>query len=364
MKIISVVGARPQFIKLAPLSKQLSKNHNEIIIHTGQHYDARLSKVFFDLLNIPKPHYNLNIGSNTHGAQTGRMLEQIEKLLQRQKPKLVIVFGDTNSTLAGALAATKLHIPVAHIESGMRSFNKKMPEERNRILTDHISDLHFCSTKQSAQWLKDEGIVKNVFVVGDIMIDALANHVKRAEMQSTILKKLKLKPKQYALATIHRAENTDDGERLESILNGLKHSKKDILLPLHPRTKKFIKKHRLTHLLASKNIKHIPPVNYYDMLSLEQHARLIITDSGGMQKEAYFFKVPCVTLRDETEWVETIAHGWNTLVGANSKKIIQKIRSTHKPKKYTSIYGHGTAAKKIVTLIDQWQKKNESRNAR
>lgn len=355
--ICSVVGARPQFVKLAPLSKLLQQQYNEIIVHTGQHYDKRLSKVFFDTLNIPKPNYNLNVRSGTHGAQTGTMLTGLEKLFTKLKPELVLVFGDTNSTLAGALAAAKMHIPVAHIESGMRSFNKKMPEERNRVITDHISDILFCSTEQSKNWLAQENITSNVHIVGDLMIDALIEHEKNAKTNSNILQSIKLKPKSYILSTIHRAENTDSKIRLENILAALKQSNKQIILPLHPRTKKMITKHRLSKYLNSKNISVLNPVSYLDMLQLEMNAAKIATDSGGIQKEAYFFKIPCITLRDETEWLETVKEKWNVVVGDDRKKIVRAIRTSTIPHKHTKRYGNGKAAKNIVSRLNTFLSK-------
>ncbi|MFA5134745.1 MAG: UDP-N-acetylglucosamine 2-epimerase (non-hydrolyzing) [Patescibacteria group bacterium] len=355
--ICSVVGARPQFIKLAPLSKQLQQSYNEVIIHTGQHYDKELSKIFFDTLNIPKPDYNLNVRSGTHGAQTGIMLAGLEKLFTKLKPKLVLVFGDTNSTLAGALAAAKMHIPVAHVESGMRSFNKKMPEERNRIITDHISDILFCSTQQSKRWLEQENITRNVHVVGDLMIDALMDHAKIAMADSHVIHDLNIKPKSYYLSTIHRAENTDSKFRLENILAALAKSNKRVILPLHPRTKKMIKKHGLSSYLHSKQLLVIPPVSYLDMLQLEMNALKIATDSGGIQKEAYFFKVPCVTLRDETEWLETVKGGWNVVTGVEKKKILNALRKSSTPRKHTASYGSGNAAKKIVVWLNAFLSK-------
>ncbi|MFA5029977.1 MAG: UDP-N-acetylglucosamine 2-epimerase (non-hydrolyzing) [Patescibacteria group bacterium] len=354
MKIVSVVGARPQFIKLAPLSKQLKKKYNEIIIHTGQHYDIEMSQNFFDTLQIPKPNINLNIGSATHGEQTARMLEALEKNFIKIRPSLVIVYGDTNTTMAGALAAAKLHIPIAHIESGMRSFNKHMPEEINRIVTDHVSDLLFCSTQQPVQWLMKENITENVFMVGDLMIDALRNNVKIASKKSKILNKFSLQPKTFNLATIHRAENTDDKKRLKKILTAIIRSNYPTIFPIHPRTRKMIHLYGLQKLLTSKTIIPTEPIGYFDMLVLEKNAHLILTDSGGVQKEAFFFKTPCITMRDETEWVETTKQKWNILSGANEKIITRLLHTFPKPKSYHPVYGDGKTASKILEIINNW----------
>ncbi len=330
MKIVSIVGARPQFIKLAPLSVELRKlGIEEIILHTGQHYDDNMNEIFFKELEIPEPNYNLGVGSGSHGEQTGRMLIEIEKILIKEKPDLVIVYGDTNSTLAGALAAKKLHMFLAHVEAGLRSFNKKMPEEINRIVADHLSDILFCPTETAVENLRKEGILKGVYLVGDIMFDALEHFVKISQRKSRILEILNLKPKDYYLLTIHRAENTDNIERLKSILSALGESRKNIIFPIHPRTKNRIKELGLENYLSS-NIKTIEPVGYLDMLELERNAYAILTDSGGVQKEAFWLKVPCITLRDETEWIETVRYGWNTLVGADKNKILEALDNIKK----------------------------------
>jgi len=327
MKILTVVGARPQFIKLAPLSKILRENGiNEIIVHTGQHYDENMNDLFFKELEIPKPDYNLGIGSGNHGEQTGRMLIEIEKIILKENPDLVIVYGDTNSTLAGALTASKLHIKLAHVEAGLRSFNKIMPEEINRVLTDHVSDILFCPTQTAVENLKNEGITKGVYLVGDVMFDALMHFSKISEIKSNILESLNIKPKEYYLATIHRAENTDDYERLKNILTAFSKMDEIVVFPIHPRTKKMINYHRLDDLIRKDNIKVIDPVGYLDMLKLEKNAKAILTDSGGVQKEAFWLKVPCITLRDETEWIETVNLGWNRLVCSNVEKILEAVR--------------------------------------
>ncbi len=332
MKIISVVGARPQFIKLAALSKELRKKHREIILHTGQHYDKELSEVFFSDLSIPRPDYNLDIGSAEHGKQTGRMLEAIEKILLSEKPKLVIVYGDTNSTLAGALAAAKQNVPVAHVEAGLRSYKKSMPEEINRVLTDHISSFLFCPTPTSVKNLKKERITKGVHLVGDVMYDSLRDHIEVAENKSKIIKKLSLQKKDYYLVTIHRAENTDIKENLQKVIQIIANLDKKVVFPIHPRTRKKLAGFSLwNRLLSLSNLILIDPVSYLDMLVLEKNARCILTDSGGVQKEAYFLETPCLTLREETEWVETITSGWNCITGLKLEKIKQNISKNFHP---------------------------------
>jgi len=350
MKLLTIVGARPQFIKAAALSRELRKKHDEVIVHTGQHYDDNMSKVFFKELEIPQADYNLGIGSNSHGAQTGAMLEQIEVVLHKEKPDRVIVFGDTNSTLAGALAAAKMHIPVAHIEAGLRSFNRIMPEEINRVVTDHLSDILLCPSRTAVTNLQKEGILIGVYEVGDIMLDALLFAKDKAKRSVKILERLKIEKKRYILATLHRAENTDNRKRLGSILRAFLNSNEIIVFPLHPRTKKMIKLFCMESLLG-KNVKIIEPVGYLDMVWLEQNARMILTDSGGIQKEAYWLKIPCITLRDETEWVETVTSGWNVLTGANNSKMLSNIANFILPQEHSSLYGDGQTAKKCCEKI-------------
>ena len=322
MKIASIIGTRPQFIKCAPISKELRKYHQELLIHTGQHYDFEMSKLFFDQLGIQEPDYNLGVGSGNQGEQTGKMLIEIEKVLLKEKPNFVLVFGDTNTTLAGALAASKLHIKVGHIEAGLRSFDRRMPEETNRVLTDHCSDLLFCPTETAVKILGTEGIEKGVYLTGDVMVDALKENIKIAEQKSMILDQLSLKQEEYYLATIHRPENTDAFEKLKSIVDAFCVIEK-IVFPCHPRTEKLLKQFGLWDMLTKK-VKVMKPIGYLDMLMLEKNAKKILTDSGGVQKEAYILKVPCITLRENTEWVETIEDGWNVLAGANKEKIFKK----------------------------------------
>ncbi|ERI90757.1 UDP-N-acetylglucosamine 2-epimerase [Clostridiales bacterium oral taxon 876 str. F0540] len=351
MKILSVIGARPQFIKAAAVSNILRKEHTEILVHTGQHYDDNMSSVFFDELQIPKPNYSLGIGSGGHGMQTGSMLIKLEEIYIDEKPDLVLVYGDTNSTLAGALCASKLLIPVAHVEAGLRSFNMKMPEEQNRILTDHISSLLFVPTDAALENLRNEGIDNNVFCVGDVMYDAVKNFTYLAKDKSHIVEELNLQENRYLLATIHRAENTNDIQRLRNIIIGLNKSEKSIVLPLHPRTKKYIESYDIN---IGSNVKIIDPVGYLDMISLEMNAQKIVTDSGGVQKEAYFMGKPCITLRNETEWIETVNIGWNVLVGANTNDILNALDKFNPNENRIPVFGDGTAANKILDILNRF----------
>lgn len=352
MKVLTVIGARPQFIKAATVSNKIRTNGNsEILVHTGQHYDNNMSDIFFEELGIPKPDYNLSIGSSSHGHQTGNMLIALEDIYLKEKPDMVLVYGDTNSTLAGALCASKLLIPVAHVEAGLRSFNKTMPEEQNRILTDHISDLLFTPTLTAVNNLKNENITKGVHNTGDVMYDAINLFKERAKEISTIIEKLNLTNDSYILSTIHRAENTDNIKRLTSIISALSNSGKKIILPLHPRTKKFIEEY---HLHVRDNIKIIDPVGYLDMISLQENAKKIVTDSGGVQKEAYFLKKPCITMRDETEWVETVQNGWNVIVGSDSNKIIDALENFNPTGTPASAFGNGDTSSIITGIIGKY----------
>ena len=426
MKIVTIVGARPQFIKAAAISRSIQEFNKrsktrlsekrriqEILVHTGQHYDYLMDKVFFEELKLLKPDYHLGVGSGSHGRQTGMMLERIEAILQKENPKVILVYGDTNSTLAGALAAAKLNIPIAHVEAGLRSYNQAMPEEINRLLTDHLSTLLFCPTTQSVRNLLKEGIKNGetqvVKKVGDVMYDSILYYSKLAEEKSSILRDLdlltvktqnsKLVTHNYYLATLHRAENTDDPKKLKSIFSALdeigektsarlrrpdeparlrrpdeparlrrpgeparlrrpgeparlRRPGEPVILPLHPRTKKMMK---VYHLFSKfKNIKFIEPVSYLDMLQLEKNAKAILTDSGGVQKEAYWFGVPCFTLREETEWVETIKSKWNSLVGTETKRIVKAVRHMEGQGRYLKkreVFGNGKASQKIVKIL-------------
>jgi len=354
MKVLTVLGARPQFIKAATVSREFKKAHiHEVIVHTGQHFDHNMSTVFFEEMEIPLPDYNLKISSLTHGAMTGRMMEKIEEVLLLEKPDRVVVYGDTNSTLAGALAACKLHIPVAHVEAGLRSFEMKMPEEINRILTDRISNLLFCPTPAAVKNLEHEGFSDfdaELILCGDVMYDAVLHYREKVRTRSTILKKEKLSDKPFVLATLHRAENTDDPNRLRQICEAFNEIQKviQVVLPLHPRTKSTLKSHGI-HL----PVKVIDPVGYFDMLALLEHCCLVMTDSGGLQKEAYFFNKYCITLRDQTEWVELVEAEVNFVVGAHKEKIIRHLHDllekNFPPQK--SLYGNGNASTLIVKKL-------------
>ena len=362
IKIVTVVGARPQFIKAAAVSRAIVafNDHgndlhiDERIVHTGQHYDENMSKVFFDELQIPRPSINLEVGSGPHGRQTGAMLERLEQVLLEERPDWVLTYGDTNSTLAGALSAVKLHIPTSHVEAGLRSFNRRMPEEINRVVADCLSSLLFCPTETAVRNLAKEGVTEGVHKVGDVMYDSVLFNTKLAEQTSDVMSRLNLEPKSFYLATVHRADNTDEPERLAGILEAFRQIDKSIILPLHPRTRKTLDAGD-RHI--SDNVRVIDPVSYLDMIILEKNTRLILTDSGGVQKEAYWFGVPCVTLRDETEWVELVEAGCNRIVGANAEKILAAVADfesagcqlpADRPK---DLYGNGHSAKMSVEIL-------------
>lgn len=354
LKVLTVIGARPQFIKAAVVSRVLrtTPGLREVLVHTGQHYDDNMSRVFFEELEIPEPDYHLGIGGGTHGQNTGRMLEAIERVLFEEKPDWVLVYGDTDSTLAGALAAAKLHIPVAHVEAGLRSFNRRMPEEINRVLTDHISDLLFAPTETAVKNLLREGISPDkIHLVGDVMYDAALYYGEKAEKHSQILKRLGLVPKGYILATVHRAENTDDPNRLRVILEALAevHREVPVVFPVHPRTRRRTEVYGLQNWLDKLLV--IEPVGYLDMVMLEKNARLIATDSGGVQKEAFFYRVPCVTLRDETEWVELVDLGWNILCSPGDVMMLVEALFRVWEGREAYPYGDGTAGLRIATVL-------------
>lgn len=357
MHIATIVGARPQFVKAAVVSRALRQHggFRETLIHTGQHYDANMSHIFFSELEIPPPQYHLGIGSGTHAQQTGRMLEAIEQVLQVIRPDLVLVYGDTNSTLAGALCAAKMLLPVAHVEAGLRSYNRAMPEEINRVITDHLSSWLFAPTELAVNNLIKENISKElIHLVGDVMYDAALLYGSKAAEQSQICERLSLTPGQYALATIHRAENTDSPQRMQTIVHALCHITETIpiVLPLHPRTRTRLKEFGIAFPQLAGLIV-IEPVGFLDMLRLEQGARFILTDSGGVQKEAFFYKVPCITLRSETEWVELLEAGWNHLAPPFATELILDAvtRALSTPGKPISPYGDGNASRKIVDIL-------------
>jgi len=365
-RILTIVGARPQFIKAAAVSRAVAA-HNaagrapalcESIIHTGQHYDANMSQVFFDDLRIPAPAHHLGVGGGGHGEQTGLMLQRLEPVLLAEKPDRVLLYGDTNSTLAGALVAAKLHIPIAHVEAGLRSFNRRMPEEINRIVADRLSDLLFCPTDTALRNLADEGIRTGVHQVGDVMFDSVLFHAARAAASAKLLGELELSPKSYYLATVHRAENTDDPARLQAIFDAFARLERPVLLPLHPRTRKSLAAlpgAARGDAGAPRNVRLIDPQPYLETLILQKNARVVLTDSGGVQKEAYFCGTPCVTLRDETEWVELVEIGANRLAGADSATILAAVRQAESAAPIDTasrpLYGDGRSAEKIVTLL-------------
>jgi UDP-GlcNAc3NAcA epimerase len=350
MKVMSIVGARPQFIKAAAISRKLRERHEEILVHTGQHYDYEMSGIFFDGLELPQPKASLGVGSGSHGLQTGKMLKAIEDVLLAERPNYVLIYGDTNSTLGGALAASKLSIPIAHVEAGLRSFNRRMPEEINRVVADHLSDLLLCPSDTAVRNLAAEGIRQNVHLVGDVMLDVLNWARQRSDAnQSASLERFGLSKQAYLLATVHRSENTDDVARLSCILSALNSLDEPVIFPVHPRAQKVITE---TGFRPEPHVRLIDPVGYLDMVALLGSARLVLTDSGGLQKEAYWLGIPCLTLRNETEWVETVQAGWNVLVGCDSGKIVDAVYSFYPPNSRPALYGDGAAADTCVDLLE------------
>lgn len=355
MKIVTVVGARPQFIKASVVSAALAPLCTEVLVHTGQHYDQNMSQVFFEELKIPHPAYNLGVGSGTHGRQTGEMLIGIEEILFKEKPDVMLVYGDTNSTLAGALAASKLHIPVAHVEAGLRSYNMRMPEEQNRILSDHISTWLFCPTQTAVTNLAKEGITKGVSISGDVMLDSVL-HFRKVALNNPekhkIYEQLGISPKNYRLATLHRAETTDGGEdAIVRIFDAFEQLPQRVVIPIHPRTRTLAEEAIKTR--GYRNIQLIDPVGYLEMLLLTSGACQVLTDSGGLQKEAWFMEVPCVTLRSETEWVETLEGGWNVLAKLTTEDILEKALHTvpNPAAREAQPFGDGHASEKIVRAV-------------
>jgi len=349
VKIVSIVGARPEFIQAAPVSRAIRREHQEILVHTGQHYDEPLSAAFFQELTIPSPNYNLAVGPGSHNQQTARVMVRLEEVLNQERPDLVLVRGDTNSTLGSALAASKMGIPLAHIEAGERSFDRQMPEEINRVVTDRLSDIHFCASHHALDQLAAEGIVGTCHWVGDVMLDAMLHYRPIAKKQSRILARLGLAPSSYSLITIHRVSNTVGFERLDRLVDILNQLDDTVVFPLHPRTRQS-----LAGISARfrDHVRVIEPVPYLDMIMLEESARLIATDSGGVQREAYFLRVPCLTLRDETEWVETVEAGWNRVVGVDPGRVLGAWRGFVPPEDHPPIFGDGRASQRIVEVLD------------
>jgi UDP-GlcNAc3NAcA epimerase len=352
--LMSIVGARPQFVKASALSRAFPETFQDFLVHTGQHYDSQMSQIFFDELGLAHPDVNLEIGSGNHGEQTGKMLGAIEAQILRVQPDCVLVYGDTNSTLAGALAAVKLNIPLAHVEAGLRSFNRRMPEEINRVLSDHAADLLLCPTDTAVENLRKEGITAGVHNVGDVMYDALLHNLQLAEQKSHVLAEMGLEPGAYALATVHRAANTDEPARLQGIMAAFGRLDTPVVFPIHPRTRKTLETQTI---VLPDNVRAVPPVGYLDMLTLEQNAACILTDSGGVQKEAYLLGVRCITLRDETEWVETVQAGWNVLVGGDVDAIVAAYHDWFPAGDRPDYFGDGHAAEKIVPILESMQAK-------
>lgn len=350
MKVLTVVGARPQFIKAAPVSTAIRRLGREVLVHTGQHYDVEMSEVFFRQLSLPQPDYNLGVGSGPHGAQTGQMLARLEEVLLMERPDWVLVYGDTNSTLAGALAAVKLQIPVAHVEAGLRSYNRTMPEEINRVLTDQVSARLFCPTDTAVRNLARESITQGVYQVGDVMYDVILQFAPLARARSQALSRLDLRPGAYILLTIHRAANTDDPGRLQAILQTLTEARLPVVFSVHPRTRNRLAAYKLERLMHEP-VRAVEPLPYLDMLALEQGASVIVTDSGGVQKEAFILGVPCITCREETEWAETLTAGANVLVGADPQQIRAALENPPRPPACDAYYGDGKAATQIAQLM-------------
>lgn len=351
VSVLTIVGARPQFIKAFAVSRELRPNHDEVLVHTGQHYDEVLSDVFFDELGIPEPDYNLGVGSDTHGRQTAAMLKGIEEIIETENPDIVLLYGDTNSTLAGAIAASKIDPLVAHVEAGLRSYNREMPEEINRVLTDHASDLLFPPSESAAETLRQEGITEGVHMVGDVMYDAILWARDVAATESDVLERVGIEEDGFILSTVHRASNTDDPDRLESIVEGLSSAPLPVVLPVHPRTENRLREHGLWERAASE-LQVIDPVGYLDFVRLIDGSERVTTDSGGVQKEAFYLDTPCVTMRDETEWIEMVESGWNVLVGADREAIKQALKKSFSLERKPSPYGDGNAAEQIIKVLE------------
>ena len=351
MKLVSVVGARPQFVKAAVLSRELRRRHDEILVHTGQHYDDLMSDVFFRELDMPAPDVNLGVGSGSHATQTARALEGLEAALLEQRPDAVIVFGDTNSTLAGALAASKLGLPVAHVEAGFRSYERDLPEEINRVLTDHVSQWLFCATEAAVACLRREGIELGVSHTGDLMYDSLRATLPLIEAsESSVLQRYGVEAGSYYLATVHRAANTDDGKVLCALFEAFGRLSDPVVVPVHPRTRGAL---AANAIVPADNVLVVDPVGYLEMLALELNARAILSDSGGVRREAYFLAVPCVTLRTESEWPETLQSGWDVLAGSDIDVIVEAARRPRPQVQPLPVFGDGRAAEKIVEILER-----------
>jgi len=351
VKVASVVGARPQFIKAAPVSRELRAHNEEVLVHTGQHYDENMSDVFFHVLEIPEPDYNLGVGSGSHAVQTAEMMKGLESVFEKEKPDFVLVYGDTNSTLAGALTAAKMGVPIGHVEAGLRSYNRTMPEEINRVVTDHLASAVFCPTQTAVENLAREGITRGVHLVGDVMYDVALQMAQAARARDAV-ERFGLRPGDYLLVTVHRPSNADDRAVLAGIVEALVGCGRRVVFPVHPRTRKNLVAFGLWDALASK-VQVIDPVDYLDFLALLMKAAKVVTDSGGVQKEAYFFGVPCITLRDETEWIETVEDGWNALVGTETEDVLHAIEHFNPSGTKSKSFGDGHAAERIAGIIDK-----------
>ncbi len=371
-KILTVVGARPQFIKAAPLSKAIAESENleEVLVHTGQHYDYTLSQQFFDELGLPTPQYNLDVGSGRHAFQMGQILIKLDAVLEKEKPDMVVVFGDTNSTSAAAITAAKNNIPLAHVEAGLREWNKRIPEEINKLLTDSVTDLYFCPTPTGVENLQKQGITEGVHLVGDIGIDLIVYNIDKIETNKTSLfdrlNQSRIAHSQspiteggYFFMTCHRASNTDDVEQLKQILSVFDDIKEPIIFPIHPRTRATIEKHGLQHLLEKTHVQVLDPMGFWDTQTLIRYAKMVLTDSGGVIKEAYFHKVRCCILDNQIEWIEAVNEGWSKITGSNRTKILEAIKTFQTPKVFSHFLGDGTAAQQIVFIINSYLKKNK-----
>jgi UDP-N-acetylglucosamine 2-epimerase len=348
MRVLSVLGARPQFVKAALLSAEFARRGvDEVVVHTGQHYDREMSEVFFEELQLPEPAYNLGVGGGSHGVQTGEMLKRLDPVVRESSPDWVLVYGDTNSTLAGALVAAKQHVAVAHVEAGLRSFNRAMPEEINRIVADHVADLLLVPNAHAAKQLEEEGITRGVRIVGDLMVDLAMQVAARLPQRPPILDRFGVQPRGYCVATIHRASNTDDPQTFRRLLQGLRAVDRPMIFPVHPRTREIA---RQAGAGDGDNLILCEPLPYAQMLALLSQAAALFTDSGGLQKEAFVLKIPCVTLREETEWLDTLEDGWNVLAGSDPMKIVAASRRPV-PGRQSNPYGDGTAAKRIVDAL-------------